>query len=58
MIPDNWDIPPRIAACFAALTLAVAYAIHAGAPAEAYEALMIVAAALALWRGQVGPRWP
>jgi hypothetical protein len=39
------------------LAAAVLYAIQAGAPTEAYEALMVIATVLAVQRGQLaGPR--
>jgi hypothetical protein len=48
---DDQDVPPRLACCYTALAAAVLYAIQAGAPAEAFEALMVIATALAVHGG-------
>jgi hypothetical protein len=54
---DHQDVPPRLACCYMTLAAAVLYAIQAGAPTEAYEALMVIATVLAVQRGQLaGPR--
>lgn len=50
---DDQDVPPRLACCFTALAAVVLYAIQMDAPTEAYEALMVIATALAVHRGQL-----
>jgi hypothetical protein len=49
---ESKDVPPRVASCYAAITAGVLYAIQSGAPPEAYQALMIIAASIALWKGR------